>query len=111
MAYTFGEHLLVPVVFSSQSAAKKRPVMVIHDGGDDDLLVAPVTGHGGRSSYDVALADWRSEGLKLPSTVRLQKLATVEKSLVIRPLGRLSVDDSARIKPVLRDFLSAIAPE
>jgi mRNA interferase MazF len=110
MAYAFGELLLVPVVFTSQTAAKKRPVLVIHDGGDDDLLVTPVTDRGTRSPFDVPLGDWRSEGLRLPSTVRLEKLATVEKSLVLRPLGSLSAADSAKVRSVLRTFLAAILP-
>ena len=111
MPYTFGELLLVPVVITSQAAAKKRPVLVIYDGGDDDVLVAPVTGHGPRSPSDVPLADWQNEGLKLPSTVRLEKLATVEKALVLRRLGKVSATDLAKIKPVLRAFLLVLTPQ
>ena len=40
------EILLAALVFTSQAGAKKRPVMVIRDTRDDDLLVAPVTGQG-----------------------------------------------------------------
>ena len=41
-----GEILLASLVFTSQARAKKRPVMVIRDAGDDDLLVVPVRGAG-----------------------------------------------------------------
>lgn len=97
MSYRLGEILLVPMVFSDGSASKRRPVMVVWDGGDDDVLVAPVTSHPARPPFDVALADWQQAGLRLPSTARTQKLATVDKSTVIRQLGRLTADDLARV--------------
>ncbi len=45
-----GELLLAALTFTSQAGAKKRPVIAIRDVGDDDLLVAPVSGQG-RPSY------------------------------------------------------------
>ena len=54
-----GEILLASLVFTSQGGAKKRPVLVIRDGGDDDLLVAPVTGQAVPANYDVMLRDWQ----------------------------------------------------
>jgi mRNA interferase MazF len=61
-----GEILLAALVFTSQDGAKKRPLMVIRDAGDDDLLVAPVTGQAARVAYDVVLNDWQGAGLRLP---------------------------------------------
>jgi len=92
-AYQRGDVLLVTLTYSSQMGLKKRPVIVLRDVGDADVLVAPVTSRTSRVAYDVALADWQQEGLKLPSLVRTEKLATVEKSAIIRVLGSLSVRD------------------
>jgi len=108
MRFTRGEVLLVSMVFTDGSTAKKRPVLVVFDGGDDDVLVAPVTSHAARSARDVALSQWQQAGLRLPSIVRLEKLATVEKSTVIRRLGRIELDDWASIKPVLDRFFADI---
>jgi mRNA interferase MazF len=52
-----GEILLAALVFTSQAGAKKRPVMVIRDADDDDLMVAPVSGQPVRVAYDVILSD------------------------------------------------------
>jgi mRNA interferase MazF len=101
VSYRLGEILLVPLVFSDGSASKRRPVMVVWDGGDDDVLVAPVTSHPARPPFDVGLTDWQQAGLRLPSTARVQKLATVEKSTVIRPLGRLTAGDLVRVKAAM----------
>ena len=100
-AYSQAEVLLAWLVFSGGQGAKRRPVLVVHDFGDDDLLVVPVTSHPARTGMDVMLRDWRAAGLKLPSTVRVEKLATIQKSCVARSLGRLTEADAARFKQVL----------
>jgi mRNA interferase MazF len=81
-AYFQGEVLLARLVFSNGHGAKRRPVLVIHDFGDDDLLVAPITSQAARGAADVMLSDWQGAGLKLPSVVRVEKLATIAKSCV-----------------------------
>lgn len=98
------------MVFSSQEGARRRPVMVVYDGGDDDLLVAPVTSHAGRSSFDVSVRQWPQAGLRLPSVVRAEKLATVEKSVVVRQLGKLSAADLGNVEIALRRLLQALFP-
>jgi mRNA interferase MazF len=112
MAVTFqrGDVLLVTLAYSSQMNVKKRPVVVLRDVGDADVLVAPVTSQASRVRYDVTLADWPQEGLKLPSVVRTEKLATVEKSAVIRLLGRLSVQDWNAVEADLKEVFREITP-
>jgi mRNA interferase MazF len=103
-----GEILLAALVFTSQAGAKKRPVMVIRDAGDDDLMVAPVSGQPVRVAYDVILSDWQKAGLRLPSVVRVEKLATIEKGTVLRNLGRVSAADWARVKERLKQLCEEI---
>lgn len=103
-----GEILLATLIFSSQAGQKRRPVLVIQDPGDDDLLVAPVTSHGLRSAHDLTLNDWPQAGLRLPSVVRLEKLATIEKGTVVRVLGRLSVADHDRVAAALPEFFKQV---
>lgn len=93
VTYQRGDVVLVTLTYSSQVGVKKRPVVVLRDVGDADILVAPVTSQSSRVRYDMPLADWQQVGLKLPSVVRTEKLATVQKSAVIRVFGRLSVAD------------------
>ena len=103
-----GEILLAALVFTSQAGAKKRPVMVIRDAGDEDLLVAPVSGQAVRVAYDVVLSDWQKAGLRLPSIVRVEKLATIEKGTVLRSLGRASAADWSRVKGSLTQLCEDI---
>ena len=106
--YSAGDVLLASLVFSAQDGIKKRPVLVVHDAGDDDLLVLPVTSHAGRSSWDIPLADWSQSGLRLPSVVRSNKLATVAKTAVVRQLGKIGANDRRRLLVELPKLFKAI---
>ncbi len=100
--------MLVPVVFSDGSGHKKRPVVIVYDSGDADLLVAPVTSQAARSPREMPVVNWQRAGLRLTSVVRLEKLATVEKTTVVRRMGRLAPDDWEKVKTVLEQFFADI---
>lgn len=67
---------------------------MLYDAGDPDVIVARITSQGVSTVDDVVLNDWTYAGLLVPSTVRLHKVATLEKSLVNRQLGSLSTSDN-----------------
>jgi mRNA-degrading endonuclease toxin of MazEF toxin-antitoxin module len=107
--FQLGDVLLAFLVFSDAQGIKRRPVMVVHDFGDDDLLVVPITSHPTRNARDVLLSDWKGAGLKLPSTVRSEKFATIAKTTIARPLGKVVAADAAAVRAALtaavRQFL------
>jgi len=105
-----GDVLLASLVFTSQGGTKRRPVLVVYGGTDDDLLVVPVTTHPARTQFDVPITDWARSGLRLTSVARVEKLATLDKASVVRTLGKLSAPDLARVQIALRDFFRAILP-
>ncbi len=96
-----GEVVLLTFPFTDASGAKRRPALVLLDAGDEDVVVARITSSPALSEFDVRLQGWQDAGLLLPSTVRLHKLATLEKRLVTRTLGALSADDRAAVTEVL----------
>ena len=63
-AYSQGDVLLAFLVFSDGQGSKRRPVLVVHDFGDADLLVVPVTSHSARVPSDVLLAEAADELVK-----------------------------------------------
>ena len=101
MQFEPGDLVLLSFPFTSETGAKQRPALVVLDTGDDDVLVARVTTQGHASRFDIVIEDWRSAGLIARSTVRLHKLATVEKLLVRRKLGRLRETDSTKVRAAL----------
>lgn len=103
-----GDVLLAWMVFSDGRGTKRRPVLVVCDFGDDDLLVAPITSQPARTAADVVLADWQGAGLKLPSIVRTEKLATIAKMSVARKLGALPSKELARVREAFASFFKRI---
>ncbi len=100
--YQFGEIILLAFPFTDSAAIKKRPALVLLDTGDGDVLVARVTTQSFPSPYEIALADWSTAGLLASSFVKINKLATLETSLVERKLGKLTDADLALIREKLK---------
>jgi mRNA interferase MazF len=107
MTYSFADVLLLHFPYTDSSETKPRPVIVLIDVGDDDLLVARVTSQEPRGSYDVVLTEWEEAGLKLLSIVRLHKLVTLHKRRIIRGLGKLSSKDVDALKTKLKEMWDA----
>ena len=96
--YEFGDILLVEFPRTDGSGTTRRPGLVLLDEGDRDVMVARVTTQTPRGNADIVLADWDEAGLLARSVARLGKVATIEKSSVSRPLGRLTVGETARVR-------------
>jgi mRNA-degrading endonuclease toxin of MazEF toxin-antitoxin module len=74
-----------------------------------DVLVCPISSqprfHRRPGAGDHPLRDWRTAGLRHPSTVRVSKLLAVDKQIVKRVLGVLSREDVLRVDTGLRAAL------
>lgn len=94
MSFEFGDVLLLPFPFTDQTAAKKRPAAVVsnkaYNSARQDVVVA-ITSQIGRSDVDL-VSDWRFAGLRKPPALK-PVFSTVEKSLVLKQLGRLNEAD------------------
>jgi mRNA interferase MazF len=106
--YAAGDIVLLQFPFTDASGSKRRPALVLLDTGDDDILVARVTGQLSTSSQDVTLDEWQQAGLLLPSVVRLHKVATLKRSLIDDKLGRLAPDDWSRVVLALRQICKSL---
>ena len=94
--------MLLAFPYAGTERAKVRPAMVVLDAGEADLVLARVTTRLHRTDGDVLIGDWRRAGLLAESVIRLHKVATLEKSLVQRRLGRLAGPDLRAVAATLR---------
>jgi mRNA interferase MazF len=101
-SYAAGDTVLLAFPFTDTAASKRRPALVLLDTGDDDIVVARVTCQLSAAPQDVTLDEWQQAGLLLPSVVRLHKVATLQRKLVDRKLGRLAPSDWSRVVLTLR---------
>jgi mRNA interferase MazF len=94
-----GEVWIADIPFTSGTASKLRPVLVLWTDAAD-VVVAAVTSAQPRTTTDVALQNWSATGLRVASTVRLSRLDCLEQSLLRRRLGVLGQSDAANLKRV-----------
>jgi mRNA interferase MazF len=106
--YHPGELLFMLFPFSDVSGGKRRPALVLLDTGDNDIVVARVTGQISRTEFDVVLTEWQQAGLLMPSVVRLHKVTTLEKHMVERRLGMLAAEDWARVRTIVQQLWASI---
>ena len=74
--YSFGDILIINFPFTDGQGSKRRPVMVIKDTNDKDILTAKVTSQLYKTEFDIRLQDWKKAGLISPSVVRIHKIQT-----------------------------------
>ena len=79
--YNFGDIVLLKFPFTDGITFKKRPAIIIKDTKDGDVVVARITSQLINTEFDVFIENWRESGLKLPSVIRLHKLASLEKNI------------------------------
>jgi mRNA interferase MazF len=88
----FGDVYICLFPFTSGLVAKPRPVLVLRDL-EPDCLICRITSVPHQGFLDLPITHWQEAGLEKPSTIRLSRLVTVEKSLLKLRIGRLAADD------------------
>jgi mRNA interferase MazF len=104
-----GEVVLLAFPFTDAVGQKRRPALVLLDAGDPDIVVARITSQPYSTAFDISLTHWQAAGLLVPSTVRLHKIATLDKELVNRQLGCLAPDDWQHVISVCQQMWEFMA--
>lgn len=109
-AFEVGDVVTVEFPFSDFQQLKKRPGLVLAID-ESDALLARITTRPPRETGDIFLENWDAAGLPKPSTVRLTKLVTIDRRLVLRRVGCLSAPDRSSIVQGLGGWLQALRAE
>ena len=110
MPFEFGDVVLVPFPFTSQTASKKRPAVIVssraYNTAKPDVILMAVTSQLRPNTVlgEVWLQDWKAAGLLKPSAVK-PVLATLEQALVIRQLGALAPADREALRKAIAQTL------
>lgn len=102
--------ILVPFPFTNLTTSKKRPALVVSPNKyneGEDIVIAFITSKldNPRKPGDYKIIKWKEAKLPLPSMIRM-KFATIDRNIVIKSLGRLSVLDREKFQKLLVKFFS-----
>lgn len=112
ISFKQGDIILVPFPFSDLSGAKKRPVLVIsndqYNKDHDDLITCGITSNIFDREYSVLIDDDNlSEGkLPLTSLIKVDKIFTLNRSIIRRKIGRLNLQTFSNVKKILSSLIS-----
>lgn len=85
-----GDLILIPFPFSDLTGTKNRPALVLISN-EFDVTVSFITSQiKWSSNHDIVLFPSLINGLKVKSLIRLSKMATISKDLILGKLGELS---------------------
>ena len=104
-----GDVVLVSFVFANDSGSKTRPALVVssasYNRGRREAIVAAITSNlKRRLAGDHVVKNWQDAGLLFPSVVT-GILRTIERGMVQRRLGSLSIPDLEAVETELRSSL------
>ena len=106
-----GEIVLVPFPFTDLSQTKRRPVLVLsnraHNTTSNDFICCGLTSNLGNYRNSIPLDPTEMVEGYIPrrSRIKYDKVFTLEKSLIIKGLGKVGADKVAKVKSGLVSLL------
>src|SRR3989338_1496122 len=95
--------------FSNLIQAKKRPSLIIKVPKGDDLIVCQITGRSYEKLVEIPIKkeDFYKGSLKVESYIRMDKIFSIEKSLIKYKIGSLKRDKFDEIIDKICSFLKS----
>lgn len=105
-SYSKNEVILVRYPFSDLSSSKVRPAVIVSVPHiSQDIFIVPLTSKTtSLLTGEFVLSQWSAAGLKITTAVK-RGLYTVDKTLVIKTIGKLGESDAQQLESSLRDWL------
>ena len=106
-----GDIVLVPVPFTDLSSQKRRPVIVLsyeaYQRVSADVIVVAMTSHPASvpDGFRITSADLVEGALNRPGAVRVDKVYTLARAIVVKKFGKVSPEIVERIRQVLGDLI------
>lgn len=109
--YKRWEIILVPFPFTDLTSVKRRPALIVSPDNYNtgkDLIIAYLTSQTNLPARfgDYDLQKWKEAGLPKASKLRM-KFATLDKSIIVKKLGKLEKEDSEEIEKILLSFFTS----
>jgi len=105
--YSKGDVILVRYPFTDLATAKVRPAIAVSaPHPSDDVFIVPLTSKTtSLRAGEFVMIDWKNAGLNVTSAVK-RGLFTIHHDLIIKTVGRVTVNDSQTLDRSLREWLA-----
>ena len=102
-----GDIIVINFPFSNLKDSKRRPVMVLKVPKGEDIIVNQITGSSYESEVEISINndDFSSGSLKRESFVRIDKICSIEKTLIKYKIGSLKHEKFNEILYKVVEFL------
>lgn len=102
-----GDIVVVPFPFSNLSTSKRRPALVLIALPGPDVVLCQITSKQwvGDYSFELNSKDFVQGGLDKVSYVRVTRIFTAEKSIVLRKVGKLKEE---RMSTIMRSIITLL---
>jgi len=108
-----GDIVLTPFPFTDLSGNKVRPALILGiQKGSEDVTVCFISSIIPKKRYKLDLpisskeAGFQKTGLKVSSLIRVTKIATLDKVVILGKIGELDAQNMKRVQDVLKTYLS-----
>ena len=94
-----GDVIVIDFPFSNLKDSKRRPVLVLKVPKGEDVIVSQITAESQESSVEIPILnkDFQVGSLKRESLVRIDKLSTIERSLIKYKIGSIKNEKFSEI--------------
>ncbi len=102
-----GEIAVIEFPYSHLKDAKRRPILILKVPRGEDIIVLQITGSSYERSVEIPIKmeDFRQGNLKRDSYVRIDKIASIEKSLIKYKIGSLKQEKFNEILEKICSYL------
>lgn len=103
-----GDIVVIEFPFSNLTNSKRRPVLILKIPTGEDIIVLQITGTSYEKNLEILLEenDFRKGSLKRQSFVRVDKIASIEKSLIKYKIGPLKKEVFEKIIKKFIEFIN-----
>jgi mRNA interferase MazF len=88
-----GKIVLIPFPFTDLSSTKLRPALVLHESAKDVVVAFISSRTENPAPTDIIIdrnhPEFKQTGLKLTSTLKIDKIATISKELILGEIGEV----------------------
>ena len=100
-----GSIILIPFPFTDLKGSKIRPAVVLSIS-DLDVIISFITSElKWKTENDISVLPSNRNGLKVPSLIRIGKIATIDSALILGELGELSNVEMVELDRGLKKML------